>query len=357
MEPAIGTIHFSVKPENAELYINDKPQGPVPPSLSLPSAPQKLKIVKEGYEPYQTEITPQPGVAKEINVTLLKKIPAPAAAGSAASIKAANGYPLLLVRPSSFTMGSSRQEQVAVPTKHSARLCSTGRFIWASREVTNGEFRKYLSSHDSGYVKDYSLNQDGQPVVNVTWEQAALFCNWLSEKEKLPPAYSQQGGRLISPAPLPPATGFRQRQNGNTARVSHWTDATPFIPGAPPFRPPLKRLTSLISLPRVCCRATLTTMRTAIPVSAPPATFAAGALGLYDLAGNVAEWCHDYYSLYPYNPGQRYQDPSGAQEGKHHLVRGSSWKHSSISDVRSAFRDYSSEKRPDVGFRICRYAD
>ena len=91
------------------------------------------------------------------------------------------------------------------------------------------------------------------------------------------------------------------------------------------------------------------------PVTAPPGTFKANDLALYDMGGNVAEWCHDYYSIYPYSPNKSYLDPTGPAEGKHRVVRGSSWKDASISALRSTHRDYSNAKRPDLGFRICRY--
>ena len=45
----------------------------------------------------------------------------------------------------------------------------------------------------------------------------------------------------------------------------------------------------------------------------------------------------------------------GPEEGKHHIIRGSSWRQSSISVLRSSYRDYNDGKRLDLGFRICRY--
>ena len=88
--------------------------------------------------------------------------------------------------------------------------------------------------------------------------------------------------------------------------------------------------------------------------TAPPAKFRENDLGLYDLGGNVAEWCHDYYSIYPHD-NKEYLDPLGPDEGKHRVVRGSGWKHGSISTLRLSYRDYSDSKRPDLGFRVCRY--
>ena len=91
------------------------------------------------------------------------------------------------------------------------------------------------------------------------------------------------------------------------------------------------------------------------PVTAPVATFKANDLALYDLDGNVAEWCHDFYTIYTYNTNKADIDPSGPPEGKHHVVKGASWKYASMSKLRLAYRDYSDAKRPDLGFRICRY--
>ena len=92
------------------------------------------------------------------------------------------------------------------------------------------------------------------------------------------------------------------------------------------------------------------------PVSAPVGSFGANNLGIFDLGGNVAEWCHDYYAVYPGESRKLVADPMGPTEGKHHVVRGSSWRHASISELRFSYRDYSFKPRADLGFRIARYA-
>jgi len=83
-------------------------------------------------------------------------------------------------------------------------------------------------------------------------------------------------------------------------------------------------------------------------------TFPADSRGIYDLAGNVAEWVHDYYEI----PGtERIRDPLGPESGEYHVIRGSSWMHGTITDLRLTFRDYGSDGRPDMGFRIARFAE
>ena len=52
------------------------------------------------------------------------------------------------------------------------------------------------AKHNSGSAEGVSLNNDRQPVVNVSWDDAARYCNWLSEKDKLEPAYIETDGHM-----------------------------------------------------------------------------------------------------------------------------------------------------------------
>ena len=63
----------------------------------------------------------------------------------------------------------------------------TRAFYLGEKEVTNAEFRRFRAAHDSGVAEGTSLNGDEQPVVNVSWEDAARYCNWLSALAGLPP--------------------------------------------------------------------------------------------------------------------------------------------------------------------------
>ena len=91
------------------------------------------------------------------------------------------------------------------------------------------------------------------------------------------------------------------------------------------------------------------------PVAAPPGSLAPNRRGLFDLDGNVSEWCHDFYKIYAYAKGRVATDPTGPATGRHHVVRGGSWKQASIQTLRGAYRDYQEKTRIDLGFRICRY--
>ena len=92
------------------------------------------------------------------------------------------------------------------------------------------------------------------------------------------------------------------------------------------------------------------------PVTSPVDSFEPNARGLYNLSGNVAEWAHDPYAIRLGGSSKVERDPLGPAEGDHHVIRGSSWMHSTVTELRLTFRDYGSDARPDLGFRVARYS-
>jgi formylglycine-generating enzyme required for sulfatase activity len=354
LKPITGIIRFTVEPEDAQLVLNGKNQGSVPRELNLVAVDQQLEIVKKGYQPYRARITPRPGFPKEINITLnplQSKSAAPAGV-----IAAQNGYELKLVRPAPFTMGSSRREQGRRTNETLRKIILQRPFYMGKREVTNTEFKEFLSTHTSGSFKGQRLSQDDQPVVRVTWEQAALFCNWLSAKESLQPVYVKKGGRLVAAEPI--GAGYRLPTEAEWEYCARYTKDQGALkyPWGNQFPPTSASGNYADTTAQKLLPTYIENYSDGYPVTAPPAKFKANDLGLYNLGGNVAEWCHDFYTIYTYNTNKADTDPSGPPDGKYHVVKGASWKFASMSKLRLAYRDYSDAKRPDIGFRICRYA-
>ncbi|MEJ2729385.1 MAG: PEGA domain-containing protein [Deltaproteobacteria bacterium] len=354
LKPIMGVIRFTVKPADAQLVLDGKNQGKVPQELKLIAVSHRLEFIKEGYKPYRTRITPRPGYPQEIKVTLGNLSTKPA--GLAAVITTDNGYTLKLIRPGPFTMGSSRREQGRRSNETLRKIALQRPFYMGEREVSNEAFKNFLAGHNSGAFKGQRLSTDNHPVVQVTWEQAALFCNWLSAKASLPAVYVKKGGRLVATEPI--GTGYRLPTEAEWEYCARFTKnkADLKYPWGNQFPPTSPSGNYADISAKKLLPAYIENYNDGYPVTAPTAKFKANDLGLYDLGGNVAEWCHDFYTIYPYNTNKADVDPTGPPEGKHHVIKGSSWKYASMSKLRIAYRDYSDAKRPDVGFRVCRYA-
>ena len=352
LAPQEGVVLFTVEPADAELLVDGTAVGKVPVELKLPAVEHAIEIRKEGYDTFRTRMLPRAGFPQQVKVTLKRRETAPAA--GAGLIRAKNGYEMKRVGPGAFTMGSSRREQGRRSNEILKQVRLSRPFYMGTREVTNREFREFMPSHTSGGVKNQDLNRDDLPAVMVSWEQAALFCNWLSVKESLPPVYIQQEGRVVAADPL--GRGYRlpteaewefSARQGMTAKYP-WGDAYPPPAGAGNYADESAR--GLIDV-------TIEGYNDGYAAAAPPGKFKPTATGLFDMGGNVAEWCHDYYAIDPSEPAKEQVDPAGPREGSHRVVKGASWKLAGITYLRMAFRDYSAGARHDLGFRICRYGE
>lgn len=352
LKPRLGVVHLRGAPAGATLYINGREHGPVPEKLSLLAVTQRLEVRAKGHTPFARRIKPRPGFPVELQVAL-KRTNATETPGV---IRAPNGYRLTRINPGQFKMGASRREQGRRANETLRVIRLTRPVYMGLKEVTNREFQEFQPGHDAGSFKAIDLNKDDWPVVQVTWEQAARFCNWLSRKENLPTVYEEVGGQMRSKTPIGP--GYRLPTEAEwefSARYGPTAKSWKY-PWGESYPPPAKTVNIADASATAILTLVLEKYNDEHPAAAPVGTYPPNPNGLYDLGGNVAEWCHDYYAIYPYQPGKTVTDPTGPAEGQHHVIKGGSWKHASIRNLRAAHRDYQDESRIDLGFRVCRYA-
>jgi formylglycine-generating enzyme required for sulfatase activity len=356
-----GTVFLSVRPADTRLVIDGKNSALSSGKLRLTTRPHRLTVSKTGYVSKTLNITPQQGVSQNLSVTLettQQQAQQKIILATPASITTVAGQALKLIKPgSSLKMGASRRE-AGRRANESQRLVLLQRpFYFSSKEVSNAEYRRFKASHNSASLDGAALNGEKQPVVNISWDDAARYSNWLSKQQGLPAAYTEKAGKMFAISPM--TTGFRlpteaewswvaRKQGNQTEQRYPWKGL---------FPPTLKGGNYADANIADTLADTIPAYDDGFRGSAPVASFAASPEGFYDLGGNAAEWMHDYYAVYPAAANKQVRDPSGPASGKHHVVRGSSWRHGSITELRLSYRDYSSKPRYDLGFRIARYAE
>ena len=356
LEGRLGVVHVVAEPADAEIFVDGAAMGSSPRSLELTAIPHRLEVRKAGYATQTNTITPRPGFEQQVLVALQTETIA-RSASLAAQITTKAGQALVLVRsPGQFQMGASRREpgRRANETLYEVNLQRA--FYVGTREVTNKEFRSFDAGHQSGSRDTHSLDEDMQPVVRVSWEDAARYCNWLSQQEGLPPAYHDIGGKLFGVSPM--TTGYRLPTEAEWTWVARYSGKEPLRYTWGNEMPPAPKSGNFADQ---SARATVQTViegyDDGFVVTAPVATFAANTLGIYDLGGNVAEWTHDLYSIEVSSGFDVPLDPLGPTVGEQHVIRGASYLSGEVANLRFTYRDYSGAGRDDVGFRIARYAD
>jgi formylglycine-generating enzyme required for sulfatase activity len=356
LEAELVAVEFTAEPADAELLIDGQSRGTATQTLQLSAGTHRVVARKPGYVDFEVTITPRSGIPQQVRITLKTESQAKLESIKPL-VKTAAGQTLKLFRPDeTFTMGASRREpgRRANETMRVVRLARP--FYVGLHEITNGQFRAWKKEHTSGALHNQNLDGADQPVARVAWQDAALYCNWLSAQESLPLFYRVEGGTVTGFDPA--ATGYRlpteaewewaaRAQDGGKLLRFPWGDALPPAPKSGNYAD--RSADNFVG-------TILRDYDDGFPVSAPVGTFPANARGLFDLGGNAAEWVHDYYDI-PVEGSAAVTDPSGPGSGDHHVIRGSSWAHGGPTELRLSFRDYGDGGRDDVGFRIARYLE
>jgi serine/threonine protein kinase/formylglycine-generating enzyme required for sulfatase activity len=231
-----------------------------------------------------------------------------------------------------------------LPGKAWASAATDMEFVWLAKagvwfgkyEVTNAEYRKFKRDHDSGEYEGHTLNGDRQPVVNVSWEDAKAFCKWLTAEDR-------RQGRLSTgwAYRLPYDWEWSVAVGLDEARAGSPGDKSGKIEGVYPWGKewPPPRGAGNYSGSESESGLRIEGYSDEYPVTAPVGSFVANAHGLYDLSGNVWEWCEDWY-----DPGEQ----------KCRVLRGGSWLSFNpvllLSSVRSGF--HSVNRYGGNGFRV-----
>ena len=355
LEKILGQVSF-VGSDGAKVYRSDDLIGVIPFDIEMISEEQILQVKKDGLVTQEIRLTPNPNYPQKIEVKLLTEEETVLAA-IPKTLKTSQSQELKLITPGSFVMGTPRRSQGRLSNENERLVEITKPFYIGTKEVTNNEFRAFKPKHTSGAEMFRELSNGMHPTVMVSWSDAAAYCNWLSGKESLVPAYENIDGQYKLKKPM--TNGYRlpteaewewvSRYNGGAGEQRYpWGDSMPPVEESGNYAD--ESTESLLT-------NVLKDYWDGYPVTAPSGRFYTNMIGIYDLGGNVAEWVSDYYAVPTRQLRVVERDPLGPIEGTARVIKGSSWRDSSLTKLRFAYRDYGTQGRLDVGFRIARYTD
>ena len=197
-------------------------------------------------------------------------------------------------------------------------------------EVTVAQFREFVEATNRKMPDQPEWNEENHPVVNVTWDEAKAYAEWSGKR--LPTEaeweYVASGGsedyEYVYENSQQYGKNYENIADESMKRVKyHFPVVSGYDDG--------------------------------YVYTSPVGLFAPNRFGIYDLNGNVLEWCSDWYD--DKYPADQLKNPSGPKEGRYKVIRGASWNRSG-SYMRTSYRTfYSSHVRFDfLGFRCAKDA-
>jgi formylglycine-generating enzyme required for sulfatase activity len=243
----------------------------------------------------------------------------------------------VLVNAATFTMGSPANEPRRA-SNELQRQVTLRPFYIGKTEVSQAEYLDVMGVNPS------LVKGDKLPVEQVTWFKAVEYCNKLSEKQGLTPAYKIDGQNVSWERN---ANGYRLPTEAEWEYACRAGTETTFYTGnnITSEQANFNGTLSFENFPRSAFRG-----RTLAVGSVAP-----NAFGIYDMHGNVAEWCWDFHGEYA--KGDQ-SDPTGASAGGYRIFRGGGWNHPA-DFLRSAKRSAltPSDRGHYLRFRVSRNAD
>jgi formylglycine-generating enzyme required for sulfatase activity/tRNA A-37 threonylcarbamoyl transferase component Bud32 len=263
--------------------------------------------------------------------------------------------------PLLFQMGSPELDGTPIEPPHRRKIPRS--FAVGTKEVTVAEFQRFLKANpeigkdfDMGgqaaaYLKKYSPEEDG-PIIGVDWYVAAAYCNWLSQQEGLPEAewcYPKGPGKIRPGMVM--EEGYLRRKGYRLPTEAEWEYAC--------------RAEAVTSRYYGRSEALLGTyawyQKNAGDRCHPVGRLRPNDLGLFDVLGNVAEWCQDRYGAYPAGePGEAVEDAEDKdkRDTDARVLRGGAFAaHATLASSALRYSWRPVRRGTSVGLRVARTSE
>jgi formylglycine-generating enzyme required for sulfatase activity len=265
-----------------------------------------------------------------------------------------------LIPGGSFTMGETLETDVNAPSV----TVTVSPFYIQQTETTKAQWDDVRTWGLSNGYTDLAVGAgkaSNHPVQEVSWWDVVKWCNAHSEKEGLTPVYTVSGATMKTGTTVPDvnwgANGYRLPTEAEWEKAARG--------GVEGKRFPWGTDTISHAQANYEGRSSYTYDQSPInnyhpsyndgtePYTSPVGSFGANPFGLYDMSGNVWEWCWDWYGASSYVNGAT--DPRGASSGSDRVCRGGGWSGGAIVG-RAAVRGYGApvNRGNRIGFRPAR---
>lgn len=323
-------------------------------SIATTTANATIRYTTNGSEPTSSSTA----YSSPINVSSTTTIKAKAfkdgwtpSSTASATYTISGGTPgeMVLVPGGTFTMGRTTGSGSSdeLPT-HSVTLNS---FYIGKYEITQAEYSQYMQP-SSSWTSNYGLGDD-YPAYYVSWYAILKYCNLRSLAEGLTPCYT------ISGSTNPANWGSVPTSNNSTwnAAICNWNANGYRLPTEAEWEYAARGATNTpdyLYSGSDDINAVAWYSGNSGYTSHPVGTKAPNGLGLYDMSGNVWEWCWDWYSRFYYSSSPS-SNPTGPASGSGRVRRGGGWSDgASGCRVASRYGGNPNYSGSDIGFRLCR---
>jgi|GEM_PF-5172966 len=239
---------------------------------------------------------------------------------------------MVLVHGGTFQMGNTRDDSEGDSNEkpvHTVNL--THDYYIGQYEVTFDEYDAYCEAVGKSKPDDRGWGRGTRPVMNVSWIEAIQYCNWLSEQEGLQPGYDNSGNLLNSngqvTTDITQVEGYRllteaeweYAARGGHEDVTNGNEANDY------------KYAGSNCIDNVAWYDDNSSNKThEVGQKAP------NEIGLYDMSGNVYEWCHDWIGSYT---EETKTNPIGPNSAPFRVMRGGTWG-SNGQGCRVAYRSF-----------------
>ena len=359
--PELARIRFETTPKDAQLMVDGTLVGIATQVLTLPTHPHEFTIFRDGYATYQGMLTPRTGVEKKFRIRLKTAEAAEREAAQEEKRKTKKGFvttyvgqEMKLFSGGTVFLGSPKSDEEHQADEVHRKVILEKPFYFSTKEVTVGEFRRFLATYSPGEDIMSLPNHEQYPVVSVSWIQTALYCNWLSRRDGLDRFYNISFGELLGVNPE--SSGYRLPTEAEWEWVAKdFKNKKPHtFPWGNKYPPTAVSGNYADTTASGSNIEFLKSYTDGYKFSAPVGTFNKSKKGIYDIGGNVSEWVHDYYSDLPSNATT--YDSLGAHTGTRKVIKGASWMSSKAKELRISFRRHGINGEKATGFRMARYA-